>query len=143
MHGLLRSSAVPPGLSMREYGAVESASHYLVGSASCSLACPIPQSTTSPGLPATTLPRVLSAWLPVFASPTGPDECFFFIYLVVRLPYSLIFCQFWLFFVFKLLLSFFCCARRHSESTYASILAGSPKSSRLLISFSNWSPFCP
>ena len=33
-------------------------------------------------------------------------ECFFFISLVVRLPYSLIFCRFW-FFVFKLLLSFF------------------------------------
>ena len=35
------------------------------------------------------------------------DECFFFISLVVGLPYSSIFCQFWLFFVFKLLLSFF------------------------------------
>ena len=45
--------------------------------------------------------------LPVSAHPTGLDECFFFISLVVRLPYSLIFCQFWLFFVFKLLLSFF------------------------------------
>ena len=33
-------------------------------------------------------------------------KCFFFISLVVRLPYSLIFCRFW-FFVFKLLLSFF------------------------------------
>ena len=28
-------------------------------------------------------------------------ECFFFNSLVVGLPYSLIFCQFWLFFVFK------------------------------------------
>ena len=45
-------------------------------------------------------------WLPVSAPPTGLDECFFFISLVVGLPYSLIFCQFWLFFVFKLLLSF-------------------------------------
>ena len=45
--------------------------------------------------------------LPVSTPPTGLDECFFFISLVVRLPYSLIFCQFWLFFVFKLLLSFF------------------------------------
>ena len=33
--------------------------------------------------------------------PTGLDECFFFNSLVVRLPYSSIFCQFWLFFVFK------------------------------------------
>ena len=39
--------------------------------------------------------------------PMGLDECFFFISLVVRLPYSLIFCQFWLFFAFKLWLSFF------------------------------------
>ena len=46
-------------------------------------------------------------WLPVSAPPTGLDECFFFISLVVRLSYSSIFCQFWLFFVFKLLLSFF------------------------------------
>ena len=60
--------------------------------------------------------------LPISTPPTGLDECFFFISLVVRLPYSLIFCQFWLFFVFKLLLSFGC-ARRHSVSTYASILA--------------------
>ena len=45
--------------------------------------------------------------LPVSAPPTGLDECFFFISLFVGLPYSLIFCQFWLFFVFKLLLSLF------------------------------------
>ena len=45
--------------------------------------------------------------LPVSAPPTGLDECFFFISLGIRLPYSSIFCQFWLFFVFKLLLSFF------------------------------------
>ena len=46
-------------------------------------------------------------WLPVSAPPTGLGECFFFISLVVGLPYSSIFCQFCLFFVFKLLLSFF------------------------------------
>ena len=45
--------------------------------------------------------------LPVSTPPTGLDEIFFFISLVIRLPYSSIFCQFWLFFVFKLLLSFF------------------------------------
>ena len=39
----------------------------------------------------------------------GLDECFFFISLVVGLPYSLIFCQFWLVFVFKLFLSFWLC----------------------------------
>ena len=46
-------------------------------------------------------------WLPISAPPIGLDERFFFISLVVGLPYSSIFCQFWLFFVFKLLLSFF------------------------------------
>ena len=45
--------------------------------------------------------------LPISAPPTGLDECFFFISLVVRLPYSSIFCQFWLFLVFKMLLYFF------------------------------------
>ena len=46
-------------------------------------------------------------WLPMSSPPTGLDECFFFISSVVGLPYSSIFCQFWLFFIFKLLLSFF------------------------------------
>ena len=46
-------------------------------------------------------------WLPISAPPTDLDKCFFLISLVVRLPCGLIFCQFWLFFVFKLLLSFF------------------------------------
>ena len=45
--------------------------------------------------------------LPISAPPTGLDERFFFISLVVDLPYSSIFCQFWLFLVFKLSLSFF------------------------------------
>ena len=62
---------------------------------------PSPPVATSPGLPAAALPRVLSAPLPVSAPPTGLGECFFFISLVVRLPYSSVFCQFWLFFVFK------------------------------------------
>ena len=63
--------------------------------------------------------------LPISAPPAGLDECFFFISLVVRLPYSSIFCQFWLFFVFKLCCPSFGCVRRYSVSTYASILAGS------------------
>ena len=70
------------------------------------VALPSLQSATLLGPLATTLPQVLSVWLPVSAPPTGLDECFF-ISLVVGLPYSLIFCQFLLFFVFKLLLSFF------------------------------------
>ena len=47
-------------------------------------------------------------WLPVSSTPpTGLDEFFFFISLVVGLLWGSLFCQFWLFFVFKLLLSFF------------------------------------
>ena len=95
-----------------------SASHHLVGSASCSLACPVPQSATWLGPPAPTLLRVLLPLQPVSTPPTGLDECFFFISLVVRLPYSLIFCQFWLFFVFKLLLSFFWLCK---EAQYVSL----------------------
>ena len=38
---------------------------------------------------------------PISACPTGRHECFFFNSLFVRLPYSSIFWQFWLFFVFK------------------------------------------
>ena len=45
--------------------------------------------------------------LPVSPPPTGLGECFFFISLVVGLPYSLIFWQFWLFLFLNLLLSFF------------------------------------
>ena len=55
---------------------------------------PTPQSAASLGLPAATLPRVLSAQLRVSAPPTSLDDCFFFISLVVGLPYSSIFCQF-------------------------------------------------
>ena len=70
---------------------------------------PAPPVAASLDLPATALPRVLSTPLPVSAPPTDLDECFFFISLVVRLPYSSIFCQFWWFFVFKLLSFFWLC----------------------------------
>ena len=104
------SPAIPPSLSMWACGAAGSASHHLVGSASYSLACPIPQSaTTWLGPLAATLLQVLAAWLPISAPRTGLDECLFFMSLVVRLPHSLIFCQFWLFFVFKLLSFFWLC----------------------------------
>ena len=57
--------------------------------------------------PVAALLWILSTWLPVSASPTvGLDECFFFNSLVVRLPYSSIFWQFWLV-LFLNLLSFF------------------------------------
>ena len=42
----------------------------------------------SPGLPAATLPQVLSAQRPISTPPTSLDECFCFNSLVVRLPYS-------------------------------------------------------
>ena len=55
------------------------------------------------GLPATTLLGPPAAALPP-AAHLHPsyllDECFFFISLAVGLPYSSIFCQFWLFFCF-------------------------------------------
>ena len=107
MRGLLCSHTALPGLSMSECGAAESASHHLLGSVSCSLACPIPQFPTLLGPPASTCRESSVPWLPVSTPPTSLDECFFFISLVVRPPCSWIFCQFWLFFVFKLLLSFF------------------------------------
>ena len=80
-----------------------------VGTLGCS-ACLAPQfflpvypnaNVGPPALPAATWPQVLSAPLPISAPPTGLDECFFFNSLVVGLPYSLIFCQFWLLFVLK------------------------------------------
>ena len=62
---------------------------------------PSPQATTSLGPLAATLLWVLSALTVVSAPSTGLDECFFFNSLVVGLPYSSIFSQFWLVFVFK------------------------------------------
>ena len=74
--------------------------HHLTGSISCLLALSSP--------PVAALPRVFSnCWLPISAPPTSLDECVFFNSLVVELPYSSIFCQFWLFLAFKLLWSFF------------------------------------
>ena len=62
--------------------------------ASHSLICPVLQTLPCHG---SSPPSLL-----VSASPTGLDECFFINYLVVGLPYSSIFWQFWLFFLFKL-----------------------------------------
>ena len=70
-----------------------SSSHYLTSSLSCHFDHPCP--------PALALTQIFSAQLPISAPPTILDECVFFISLVVRLPYNSIFCQFWLFFVFK------------------------------------------
>ena len=75
------------------------------------LAVALPASSTIRHLTGSSQPLpYLKSSLPhlrVSAPPTSPHEFFFFISLVVRLPYSSIFCPFWLFFVFKLLLSFF------------------------------------
>ena len=77
-----------------------------------------PQGLLVVTLPALFVPQSASLWvglhchesppplLHVSAPPTSVDECFF-ISLVVGLPCSSISCQFWLFFVFKSLLSSF------------------------------------
>ena len=83
--GLSRSPVVPPSVSAHERRTTQSSSRYL--------ACP--------SSPASTLPQVLSTQLPISTPQTSLYECFFFNSLVVGLPYSSIFCQFWLFFVFK------------------------------------------
>ena len=80
----------------------------------CSLAHPSP--------PATVLPGVFSTWLPVLTPPTGVCECFFFNSLVVRHPYSLIFCQFWLLLFLTLLLSFWLC--EESQCVYLCLSLG-------------------
>ena len=72
--------------------------------------------------PAVTLCVSSLPQLPASAPPTSLDECFFFDFLVVELPYSLIFWQFWLFLFLNWLLSFFWFERRQSVSTYASNL---------------------
>ena len=66
------------------------------------------QSAASPSPPATALPRVLSAQLPISAPATSLNECFFFNSLVVGLLYSMIFCHSG-YFLFLNLLSFWLC----------------------------------
>ena len=131
MHGVLHSLAVPPSLSMHECEAAGSASHHLVGSASCSLASPVPQSSTLLGLPAATLPCVLlpdrlspplllvwmnvsslSPWLLDFHTVRFSANSGCFLFLNCCCPS-------------------FGCARRSSVSTYTSSLAGRPQFSLL------------
>ena len=82
--GLSGSPVVPPGLSACKCGTTWSASHRLARLS--------PPGESSP------------PWLPVSAPPTGLDECFLYNSLVVRLPYSSILWQIWLFFVLKFIL---------------------------------------
>ena len=107
LRGLLCSLAVLPGLSMCKCGDTESASHHLWGLSAA--AWPVPFHNPPPCWVQQSSPCCDSSLprLPVCAPSPGLDECFFFNSLVVRLPYSSIFCQFWLFFVFKL--SFWLC----------------------------------
>ena len=79
------------------------------GLLAAALPAPVPESSISLGPPAAALPQVLPSLAACLCPSTGLDERFFFISLVDGLPYSSIFCQFWLFFVFKLLLSFWLC----------------------------------
>ena len=71
------------------------------------------------------LPCLVSSLPPLPVSIPSPslDECFFFNSLVVGLPQSSIFWQFWLFFVLKFVVFSFGCVRGQSASTYTSILA--------------------
>ena len=83
LHGLSRSPVVPSGLPTHKCGTARSTSQHLTWSSSC-----------PPSSPA---PPLLQIWM----------NGFFFNSLVVRLPYSSIFCQFWCFLFLNLLLSFF------------------------------------
>ena len=86
---------------------------------------PNPQATAFLSPPALALPLVLSTQLPISAPLTSLDECFFFKSLVVGLSYSPIFCQFWLLFVFKLVVVLLLVVRRGTVSTYTSIFTRS------------------
>ena len=109
--------SVPPGLSVQECGAAGSASHHLVGSASCShltgsaIHClavsPLhPSCPSLPLLPVWMNVSSLSPWLLDFHTVrfSVSSGCFLFLNCCPS----------------------FGCARRHSVSTYASILSGSP-----------------
>ena len=74
---LSRSPVVSPDLSACECGKSQSSS--------CCLACA--------GLPAAAFHAYLLPRLPISSFPTSLDACFFFNFLVVRLPYSLILWQ--------------------------------------------------
>ena len=118
----------PPGLSMRGCGAV--------GSASGQTPAPfIPHSASLGPARAT---RVLSAPAACFR-PSYQSGGMCLLYLFSCQTSIQIFCQFLLFFGFNCYCPSFGCVRRHSVSTYTSILAGS---STLffcaLLAFSSW-----
>ena len=121
--GLLRSPAIPPGLSMRECGAVESASYstacpvhsticHFSGSASHCIA----MRPLHPGCPSLPL---LQVWMNVSSYVLG---CW------TSMPFDFLSVPVWFLFL-NCCCPPFGCARRHSVSTYASILSGSLSSS--------------
>ena len=89
-------------------------------------ALPAPLHNTPPRRVCPLLPCCESSLprLPFSTPPTGLDECFFFISLVVRLSYSSIFVSSGCFLFLNYCCPSFGCARRLSVSTYTSILAG-------------------
>ena len=125
LHGLFRSPVVPPSLSAHECGTAGSTSHHLMGSTSCSLpaslrlARPSPPATAMRSLesspPGCTSPPLLPVWVNV-SSLTPLLSDFHTVWFSVSSG-----C-----FLFLSCCCPFGCARRHSVSTYTSILAGSP-----------------
>ena len=78
-----------------------------------------------PAPPATALLQVLSTRLPISTCPTGLNECLFFISWLLDFHTVRFSVSSGCFLFLNCCCPFFGCARRHSVSTYASILAGS------------------
>ena len=90
--GLSHSPFVPPGLSTHKCGAAHSPSQHLFWSSSC-----LSQVLTTLAVCLSLL--LIVVWMNISSFKS----------LVVRLPYSSIFWQFWLFFAFKLVSFFWLC----------------------------------
>ena len=143
LRGLFTSPAVPPGLSMHECGST--------GSASCPTARPVPQSTTSLGPPAAALPGPSAATLPTSHCPAAsplhpgcPSPPLLLVWMNVSSlsPWLLDFHTVQFSFSSGCFLFLNCCCpfgcvRRHSVSTYTSILAGSHIISFILLCISH------
>ena len=109
LRGLFHSPVFPLSLSARKWGTTWVTSHYLTWSTSCRLAHPgplLPSCLSSPLLPVWMNVSSLTPWLLDFLTTrfSGSSCCFYF--LICCCPS-------------------FGCVRRHSVSTYVSILARS------------------
>ena len=141
MLNLFCSPFVPSGLSASKCGATCSSSYHLLGStscsflASCSRACPAPQSSTLLHPPAVVLPTPVL--LPPCCRESSPASCASLPLLPVWMDVSSLITWFsdfhtvqfsvssyWLLFLNCCSCSFGC-ERRHSVSTYTTILARS------------------